>query len=151
MKKYLLIVIVSILLFSCGEDDPVQPDPSFLDGKWSAEYLSTFAIDDKYDSLQYTIDIVESNGVISGTAYVYYVKYQSFMGGTSRVENTRNGVLIGELDGNKVSFRLEDDEKYPFTGELNSDSTEIAGFVKVKNENNNDSTEINLNFTRLIE
>lgn len=151
MKKYLLIVIVSILLISCGEDDPVQPDPSFLDGKWSAEYISTFAIEEKYDTLQYEIEIAESNGVISGTAYVYYVKYQSFMGGTSRHENTRNGALIGELDGNKVSFLLEDDAKYPFTGELNSDSTEIAGIVKVKNENSNDSTEINLNFTRELE
>lgn len=144
--RYLLFILAAFLIIACESDDPVKPDPSILDGEWTATYISKNPVYGNFDTLNYYINIIVYDGDITGAGDVLFIDYQTAGANNSkRIENERKGKIVGELDANKINFYFEDDNMYNFNGSINIDSTAFIGVVKV---DENSENEIELTFHR---
>jgi hypothetical protein len=144
--RYLLLILTAFLFIACESDDPVKPDPSVLDGEWTASYIAPNPVYGNFDTLDYYINIVVYDGDITGAGDVLFIDYQTAgVNNSKRVENERKGKIIGEVDGNEIEFYFEEDKMYHFEGIVNNESTAITGFVKA---DENSENEIELTFKR---
>lgn len=131
MIKFVKILIL-IFVISCGNSDPVQPDSSFLDGKWEGTYFSIIGNNGIQDTLIYSINIVEYNNSIIGTGDLLLIRYESRENSSVllRNENIRQGEILGNLNEISITFKFKADNSYEFSGTLSNDSTSIIGKIE---------------------
>ncbi|GAB1372050.1 hypothetical protein MASR1M45_21120 [Candidatus Kapaibacterium sp.] len=125
MKKivYLLLLLPILFLFSCSDDNPVNPENSDLNGTWSTELIQG------YDTVRCTVVITESKGKISGTGDLY-IFHKIVSGSSSTSESSTNkGNITGTYEGGVVKINFSSTDFDKFEGVLSEDKTSISGKV----------------------
>ncbi len=131
--KSLFLVFVSlifiIILNSCSDDNPTQPNyNSILKGTWTGYYVNST------DSIYYEAGIDEYNGIISGTANFFGKTVIPYGSGTITQTSERKGTINGNYNKPSIKIEFPNDTTYFFVGNLSPDSTKIVGKIELINE-----------------
>lgn len=120
MRAVFVFTLALLLVAGCGDDGPTAPDPSTLNGTWSASFTSLSGSGITCSTTPVTATLTASGNTFTGNYGTGTMTCAA--GGQSESAPIPGGVIVnGTINGNAVTFDLDTPELHQ-TGTLSGNS-----------------------------